>query len=282
MRTVTFKSVLHGAATRSGLDPAVNLLADVARSLCEYLNDRLEKAWNIFDWPEWTYTEERQFRADYDAATAYAIGDEVYYAPENKYYVATVAGTGNLPTVTAFWEEATELDRYVAHSQAWEARTIGEVAGVYYDDPRKTGNPRPVKYWLGPEGILVEAAAPTKVWVEFRSECPVFTTTAWATAADYTIGDIVYLSTTGQCYRALVDGSANNPASSPTAWVVVPFPKILARYVKEAVKADALREDESMDKANLIEGIAEGYLYEEIDRARNNARENRTFSVRNS
>lgn len=43
----------------------------------------------------------------YAAATAYVVGDQVYYATTGEYYTCIQAGTGNLPTVTAFW---TKLD----------------------------------------------------------------------------------------------------------------------------------------------------------------------------
>lgn len=280
MRTVTFRSVLWGIAYRLSLDPGKNLPADVARALTEYVNTRVRKAWNLFAWPAWTWTEERRYRADYDAATAYAEGEEVYYPTDGNYYRATQATTGNAPTNATYWEEATDLDRYVALDQDWQAHEIGEVLGVYADDPRTTSRPRPVEWWESPNGIQVSDEAGDSVWIEFREPAPVFTTTAWATATDYDLGDLVYLSATGECYKAIAEGSGNNPAESPLEWARVKLPACLAEYVKGAAQADALREDQNMDKAAIVEGLALDHLYDEIDSARRARRQNTQWTAK--
>lgn len=280
MRTVTFKSVLFGVAMRLSLDPTKNLPADVARALCEYINTRVRKGWNMFAWPNWTFTEERQFRASYDNAAAYVIGDEVYYADENKYYIATAAGTGNLPTDTNFWAEATELDRYVAAVQDWEEHELGDVVSFYKEDPRTTSTPAVVQHWESPNGFQVGESAGSVVWVEFREPAPLFTTPAWSAATSYPAGSLVYLSATGECYKAMVDVSVSNPAESPEQWARVLFPECLAEYVKLAAQSDALREDESVDKADRIEASAVDFLYDEIDKARRSRRQTNRWTAR--
>lgn len=46
--------------------------------------------------PSWT-------GANYSSTTAYVVGDQVYYGTTGDYYTCIQNGTGNAPTVTAFW-----------------------------------------------------------------------------------------------------------------------------------------------------------------------------------
>lgn len=48
--------------------------------------------------PKFTATE-------YNASTAYAVGDSTYYATTGECYLCTTASTGNLPTVTNYWQK---------------------------------------------------------------------------------------------------------------------------------------------------------------------------------
>src|SRR5258705_9308429 len=190
MRTVSFKSVLDGAATRLGLRPSENLLTTQAEALVEYIDDRLEEAWACAPWPEWTLSQERQYRADYSALTAYAAGAEVLY--QNAYYRAKAPTTANLPTNTTFWDPASDLNMYVARTQSWATLELGMVWGVYSQDPRTHDRPPRVGWWESPDGIQVDTGA-TTVWIEFSLVPPHFTTEAWDATRSYLTGDLVYL-----------------------------------------------------------------------------------------
>jgi hypothetical protein len=264
VRTVSFKSVLEGVATRLGLEPAVNLERPQAAALAEYIQDKLEEAWEMIPWPEWAYIEERQFRNDYNNVTSYVIGDEVYYLPQDKYYVCILNSLGNLPTNTTYWAEATELDRYITRSQSWEARDIGIVWDVYQEDPRESSRPRTVEWWISTNGIQIATSALSKVWVWFNGHPPRFTATEWSSTASYVIGDVRYYPLTGQCYVASADGTGHLPTDT-AFWVLQLFPYILAKYVKEAAYARSLTEDEAFDKASVQEAIADMSLSKAMD-----------------
>ena len=88
MRTVSFQSVLHGAARLLGMDPARDLNNAFAAKFAEYINRHVAKSWRFERWPEWTVTEQRWFRPFYVATTEYAATTEVYYPPADKYYQA--------------------------------------------------------------------------------------------------------------------------------------------------------------------------------------------------
>jgi hypothetical protein len=95
MRTVTFQSVLDGAAARIGLDPTQTIAASTASALTEYINTRIRFAWEAYKWPELSTVERRRFREDYSAIEVYPIGSEIYW--ENNYWrkvLTTDAGVG--------------------------------------------------------------------------------------------------------------------------------------------------------------------------------------------
>jgi len=148
MRTVTFKSVLHGTARMLGMNPD-RLDAIKAAQLVEYINQHVRYGWQWDWWAEWTRVEQRSYRAAWVSATTYGASTattpvEVYYPPAKKYYQSLVASnTGNAPATlsgttyvesSAYWaESAAEYD-----SETWTANTAFAVGDqvVNPDDQR--------------------------------------------------------------------------------------------------------------------------------------------------
>jgi hypothetical protein len=239
MRSVTFQSVLDGAASRIGLDPTQTIQPSTASALTEYINTRTRFAWEAYKWPELSAIEKRQFRPTFDAAATYATGAEVFYL--GNYYRKTGTGAvGVLPTVTATWTVATSLTDFVrsidfdqaftATSGSTAATPIGEVLHVYRQDPRVVRYAERVNFWVTDSGAIVGPtqftnATPNEVYVEFTIRPTMFNT---ASNAD-------------------------------------PFPRVLSEYVKFASAADALREDGQFDKAAYMDGLATDALQKEID-----------------
>jgi hypothetical protein len=239
MRTVTFQSILDGAAARIGLDPTQTIQPSTASALTEYINTRTRFAWEAYKWPELSAIEKRQFRPTFDAAATYASGAEVFYL--GNYYRKTGTGAvGVLPTVTATWTVATSLADFVrsidfdqtftAASGSTAATAIGEVLHVYRQDPRVVRYAERVNFWVTDSGAIVGPtqftnATPNEVFVEFTIRPTMF-----------------------------------NTASNSEA-----FPRVLSEYVKFASAADALREDGQFDKAAYMDGLATDALQKEID-----------------
>lgn len=239
MRSVTFQSVLDGAASRIGLDPTQTIQPSTASALTEYINTRTRFAWEAYKWPELSAIEKRQFRPTFDAAATYAIGDEVFYL--GNYYRKTGTGAvGVVPTVTATWTSSTSLTDFVrsidfdqtftAASGTTAATPIGEVLHVYRQDPRVVRYAERVNFWVTDSGAIVGPtqftnATPNEVFVEFTIRPTMFNT-------------------------------ASNAAE---------FPRVLSEYVKFASAADALREDGQFDKAAYMDGLATDALQKEID-----------------
>jgi hypothetical protein len=233
MRSVTFQSVLDGAAARIGLDPTQTIQPSTASALTEYINTRTRFAWEAYKWPELSAIEKRQFRQTFDAEATYAAGAEVFYL--GNYYRKTGTGdVGVLPTVETTWTSdanLTDFVRSIDFDQTFSAATpIGEVLHVYRQDPRVVRYAERVNFWVTDSGAIVGPtqftnATPNEVFVEFTIRPTMF-----------------------------------NTASNSQ-----PFPRVLSEYVKFASAADALREDGQFDKAAYMDGLAVDALQKEID-----------------
>jgi hypothetical protein len=239
MRTVTFQSVLDGAAARIGLDPTQTIQPSTASALTEYINTRCRFAWEAYKWPELSAIEKRQFRPTFDAAIVYAVGSEVFYL--GQYYRKIAVGlAGVLPTVTATWTSAATLTDFVrsidfdqtftATSATTAATPIGEVMHVYRQDPRVVRYAERVNFWVTDSGAIVGPtqftnATPNEVYVEFTIRPTMFNT------------------------------SSNDDD----------FPRVISEYVKFSAAADALREDGQFDKASYMDGLAADALQKEMD-----------------
>jgi hypothetical protein len=117
MRTVTFKSVLWGAARLLGMDPTRDLDVNVGTRLAAYINRAVAKAWRFEQWPEWTLTEQRWFRPFYFDGLFVELSDELYFPPSDRYYQAlqmqpaatqapaTLQADGTYLENSAYWAE---------------------------------------------------------------------------------------------------------------------------------------------------------------------------------
>lgn len=138
MRTVTFQSVLFGIARMQGYDPTRDLTPARMATFTEYVNQRILEAWKFEFWPEWTVTEQRQYRPSYTGA-AVTAGTEQYFAATSSYYQALQASTGQAPATLVG-------SSYVENSAYWalcSATYSGPVwtAGTVFAVGSKTQNP---------------------------------------------------------------------------------------------------------------------------------------------
>lgn len=91
MRTVTFKTVLHGSARMLGLDPARDLSPARAAVMAEAINLRVAEGWKREFWPEWTVSEQRYYRGTWNSTDTFAAPSataavEVYHLRSGKYF----------------------------------------------------------------------------------------------------------------------------------------------------------------------------------------------------
>lgn len=107
MRSTTYSALERGVASTAGIDPT-NVLAHEKVMIAEYINDAIRFCWDYYPWAEFTVTEERYFRDEFDVNVTYAEGAEVYY--EGKYWKLWNAmfqgmGLGTPPKSGIEWHE---------------------------------------------------------------------------------------------------------------------------------------------------------------------------------
>jgi len=107
MRSVPYSDVERGVAATAGIDPT-NLLSHEKVLLSEYISDATKFCWDYYPWAEFTRTEKRYFRDEYDAAKTYNPDDEVFY--QNKYYRNWQTSTAVLPSDPLYWVEVGDVD----------------------------------------------------------------------------------------------------------------------------------------------------------------------------
>jgi len=258
MKTVTFKSIVYGALGRLGQQPELSApsAATIAQQ-AQYIQTRIREAWEFAFWPELMEIEQRAYRDAYAAGTTYALDAEVYNAADEKYYISLqAANTGNDPaTETAWWEEQTDLDRYVAYAQTGQTE-IGSVEFASTRNPRKSTYPGYLSFFTSNNGIQLTSLAPALVWLQFRPPVPLYSGVAYAAGTTYAADDVRYLASTGECYRSLAAANTgNDPATATAWWVKVDFPSLLAPAVTQGVYADGLVEDRQQTKARAQQGF---------------------------
>ncbi len=263
MRTCTVKRALEAAVRLTGLDPDTASLTSTQKAkIAELLNDRVLVAWDYAFWQQTMDIEQREYRETWTNVGAYNLDDEVYYS--GNYYKSLQNGnSGHQPDTATTWWEAVGDDfiRYILFEQPDETiiyRTDCN-AGVFDKDPRvyrDAGRMETVR--LMDDRIIVEDdEAPVQPWIRFQAVPPEFSWTDWAIGTAYAIGDLVYVSSTGHTYKALATSTGKDPTTETTYWEEVGFPHFLLKYIKHAVAADLLHEDEGKYKE---QGTADGEL----------------------
>lgn len=256
MRTVPFRSILEGIASRRGLGGDVPVADQLRHG--EFAAQRLREGWEYEYWPEWTVIEQRRFRAEW-TATSYAAGAEVWHAGTDLYWQAaeSVIST-DVPGASAKWVELVSFARYVGLDQPG-LTPIGEVRALYRQNPRVSTRPGELPYNMVDTGVQPVSWTGTSVWVEFRRRPPVVSGREYDPARAYVAGEVAYYATAGECYEAKGATTGNLPTNA-TYWARVEFPYVLAEYVKRAAAADALRAGGGHDKADAEEAKAYTHL----------------------
>jgi hypothetical protein len=134
LKTVTVQSIIQNAASRAGLDgSSIDSLPTTTKTIMvDNLGMHLRDAWEFYDWPDLTRTEER--------TTQTGVDEDIYIDLEQ---------TGS-PTPTA----------------------IGDVFAVYQDNPNTHAAPREIAFSLDLDKIRLPSDCPDTVYVKFRLPSP--------------------------------------------------------------------------------------------------------------
>lgn len=268
MRACTWERVRKDLAVLCGMDPTALQAVDVVR-LDRLLSARAQGAWTVFRWPELCPVEQRHWLEAWNAAETYAAGDVVWYEGEEGYFEALEAtSVGESPeTAPAKWEEATDAELWMSLEQSGET-VMGEVLGVFYDDPRASRRAKRVEWQLSERGVeACGAAAPKEPWVLFRRRAPEWEGEEWDAAETYAAGEQVWWGS--DFYACATATSAGeSPGTEAAKWSKLEFPEVLRVVVVAGAYADWMRtEGADAEVVGMEEGKAEGALYRAMDRA---------------
>lgn len=262
MRRVSYRSVLDRAVGLAGFTVeqlTSTPLTQFKTKILSRAKDYWEKAW----FPELMRSELRYYR-DAWLAQAYTSGSEIYHSGTGKYWTANTATAGSdVPGVSAKWTELTSLDAYISLDQTG-LTAIGEVRGVYLDDPEAVENPRRVPYVLGVQGIQVLGTnAPKSAYVWFRIRMPDYIGADYSAAATYGAGVTRYYASTTAGYEGdfwttlSATAAAESPETTATKWTRLEFPAWLRECVAHGAYADWLRLDGAGDLAPVEDDRAD-------------------------
>ena len=162
MKTVTVSSIITNAASRAGLDGSSidNLPTTTKTIMVDNLSSHLRDAWEFYDWPDLTRTEER--------TTQTGVDEDIYL---------DLAQAGS-PTPTV----------------------IGDVFAVYQDNPNTHAAPREISFSLDLDKIRLPSDCPDTVYVKFRLPSPDISpvlATALAQTVPQILADYLKFSLTG-------------------------------------------------------------------------------------
>ncbi len=254
MRSITAKQMFEMVVRLEGRDPATADLSAAQKAVrAELVNDRLTEGWEFALWPETLVVESRYYRAGWDAAVNYAADDEVFL---NDTYYRSLQGSNvnHSPSETdsAWWIQTETFLRSIELAQrgATVISGIDVDQGVFAVDPRIYRDAkamRPVRI-IG-DAIYVETYDKIRLpWLKFRPAQPQVSWTAWSADTLYAIGDLVYLESTGESYKAILPSQGTTPYEHPVEWQAVGIPAFLATFIKHAVAGELLQEDQGKYK----------------------------------
>lgn len=273
MRATPFKQVLRDCARSQQIDPDSNYFTgDYMQQLAESIMSWFVPLYDREFWPFLMRVEQRQYRPSYDAATAYSAGAEVYYS--SAYYRSMAdANTGTTPgTDETKWLEVTEItnddvdgyvwDPYIEWAQSGETEIpengIEVDEFMFFESPSANKWARPVRE-IREDSTGIHAVAdkhPVLPWIRFRPAAPKFTGVAYDDTVEYSAGEAVYDSATGECYKSLTDENAGNALTETAHWEKQLFPTVFMQVIRLHARAERLHVRGEDDKAVIYEGRA--------------------------
>ena len=261
-----FLSVLKECAATYGIDPeSQDYSSQLVRRICSAINQHFPYIKSATFWPELLLVEERTYAAPYSTTTTYNTGDRIYFT-DGIYYDARFDGIldespSDSPT---YWTEATP-DRTIELDQLWETNRIGVVKDVFDSDPRTSNTVKRLVFEVDADGLHFNSSVGKSVFVKFIAQAEDWTSSAYSASTTYGRGDVVYVG--GENYRALKT-TLGIDTTSTTNWVLQNYPAFLVPVTARFARAEMLRDDGQITKAEQEEQRAEQAVSLLMDRTR--------------
>ena len=264
----TTQRVLYDVARRAGYIPKgddVNLDPEKAQELLEHIDDRLQEAWEMYDFIETTVLEQRAFRPDFDANVCYPAGSIVWDSCTQAYYQALAQTIGGPLSNAQVWKPNPGVSpRYIPWVTPGK-NPIGTAFGAWSKNPYEDATRMRVQYIVSSRGLEFTATSNLAfVWLLYRIPYPGVGRDEWSASATYNTGDAVIDGE--DTYICSVDGTvALEPSLTPDNWMLFRIPWPFKRYVTQAAFADALVTDGQNEKSGTELAKAFSYLQEAFD-----------------
>lgn len=135
IRRLDYVDLLAHSARCAGLDPDALDLAEF-RDFRLFHGDRLQRLWELRDWPELCPAEKRYFRDPYAAGTSYAAAAEVYFPGPQQYYQMLRTGgvSGQAPAAFDGVNWATNLAYWAESQTGYNAEAYDSTATYVQGD----------------------------------------------------------------------------------------------------------------------------------------------------
>ncbi len=204
-----------------------------------------------------TYTENSAYWAQCAASyqgdlwatlTVYALGTKVKHPTNGRIYQCHTAHTAGATFDDTMFGLLTPFIQYVSDTQTDSSGAaltiIGQVLGVTQNDPR-VDRRRALKVGFRRTPLGTEVpCGPALVYIEFKVRPVTWTSSVYAAATAYVVGNVVYYPNTlsggtGECYLCKLNATGQVPTNT-TYWTKLDFPAVLANFTKRAAAADAI------------------------------------------
>lgn len=254
MEEVKFGTILENACRLAGRDPDTMTIPAPWKVLAAMALESGLHAIAAEKFPLMQRVEFRRYRPDWVDGAHYSRGMEVWHG--EAYWMLEDASAQGEPGVAEGWTklDMCEVAAFVAFDQPWE-QTVMQSFGVdttrfaFAADPRYNPMTPPLDCRLCELGVLVcprGGTPPDGVWVKFIPEYPRMDFVEWSNAASYSPGDVVYRSSTKDCWQCIETPAVGTAPEADTSgkWRVLRIRGEFAAYLTRLAAADLLTEDQ--------------------------------------
>jgi hypothetical protein len=137
---------------------------------------------------------------------------------------------------------------------------IDTVQGFFATEDNARGFCTPLSAARIPEGWRL-TFPPASAYVRYRPVAPSFTRVKWDNARTYAVNDVVYLETSGMCYRCILAGAGEYPETETDYWVEQPFPGLFEVYAQYSAGAANWRFERQWSQAGEMQSKADAELF---------------------
>jgi len=196
-KTVTYSYVLRKACEMTGRTyPPTTEEANFFRT---FIGTALRQAWEAFDWPEQTITQQEFFAPDYSSTESYSFGDVVYWPTEQKYYqwINDGSSSDEPPTFDEDYFFVLGLEDGVTALGLENGESI-EV--------------------IPPVGTTSGGTLNSTYWAEAHPSYASSSNASWDSNTTYSVGDIVLYEVTQQYYQCFSAPLAGTDPTNNQFW----------------------------------------------------------------